>query len=85
MNLIRSSIIGTIIGILPGAGGNIANLVAYNEARRSSKEPETFGKGNIEGVVATESANNATVGGGMIPLITLGIPGTPPDAIIYGV
>ena len=85
INLIRSSIIGTIIGILPGAGGNIANLVAYNEARRSSKEPETFGKGNIDGVVATESANNATVGGGMIPLVTLGIPGTPPDAIIYGV
>jgi putative tricarboxylic transport membrane protein len=85
INLIRSSIIGTLVGILPGAGGNIANLVAYNEARRSSKAPETFGKGNIEGVVATESANNATVGGGMIPLFTLGIPGTPPDAIIYGV
>lgn len=85
INLIRSSIIGTIVGILPGAGGNIANLVAYNEARRSSNKPETFGKGNIEGVVATESANNATVGGGMIPLFTLGIPGTPPDAIIYGV
>lgn len=84
-NLIRSSIIGTVIGILPGAGGNIANLVAYNEAKRASKEPETFGKGNIEGVVATESANNAVVGGGMIPLVTLGIPGAPPDAIIYGV
>jgi putative tricarboxylic transport membrane protein len=85
LNLIRSSVIGTVIGILPGAGGNIANLVAYNEARRSSNEPETFGTGNIDGVVATESANNATVGGGMIPLVTLGIPGTPPDAIIYGV
>ena len=85
VNLIRSSIIGTVIGILPGAGGNIANLVAYNEAKRASKEPETFGKGNIEGVVATESANNAVVGGGMIPLVTLGIPGAPPDAIIYGV
>ncbi len=85
VNLIRSSIIGTVIGILPGAGGNIANLVAYNEAKRASSEPETFGKGNIEGVVATESANNAVVGGGMIPLVTLGIPGAPPDAIIYGV
>ena len=85
INLIRSSIIGTVIGILPGAGGNIANLVAYNEAKRASKEPETFGKGNIEGVVATETANNAVVGGGMIPLVTLGIPGAPPDAIIYGV
>jgi putative tricarboxylic transport membrane protein len=85
LNLIRSSIIGTVVGILPGAGGNIANLVSYNEAKRASKEPETFGKGNIEGVVATETANNAVVGGGMIPLVTLGIPGAPPDAIIYGV
>ena len=84
-NLIRSSIIGTIIGILPGAGGNIANLIAYNEAKRASKTPEKFGTGLIDGVVATETANNAVVGGGMIPLVTLGIPGAPPDAIIYGV
>ncbi len=84
-NLIRSSIIGTVVGILPGAGGNIANLVSYNEARRASKEPEKFGTGIVDGVVATETANNAVVGGGMIPLITLGIPGAPPDAIIYGV
>ncbi len=84
-NLIRSSIIGTVVGILPGAGGNIANLVAYNEARRASKEPEKFGTGIPDGIVATESANNAVVGGGMIPLVTLGIPGAPPDAIIYGV
>jgi putative tricarboxylic transport membrane protein len=84
-NLIRSSIIGTIIGILPGAGGNIANLVSYNEARRASKTPEKFGTGHMEGVVATETANNAVVGGGIIPLVTLGIPGAPPDAIIYGV
>ncbi|WP_211254006.1 tripartite tricarboxylate transporter permease [Pelobacter seleniigenes] len=84
-NLIRSSIIGTVVGILPGAGGNIANLVAYNEARRASKHPEKFGTGIIDGVVATEAANNAVVGGGMIPLVTLGIPGAPPDAIIYGV
>jgi len=84
-NLLRSSIIGTVIGILPGAGGNIANLVAYNEAKRASKTPEKFGTGIIDGVVATETANNAVVGGGMIPLVTLGIPGAPPDAIIYGV
>jgi len=84
-NLIRSSIIGTVVGILPGAGGNIANLVAYNEARRASKEPEKFGTGIVDGVVATETANNAVVGGGIIPLVTLGIPGAPPDAIIYGV
>ncbi len=84
-NLLRSSIIGTIIGILPGAGGSIANLVSYNEARRASKTPEKFGTGHLEGVVATETANNAVVGGGMIPLVTLGVPGAPPDAIIYGV
>lgn len=84
INIIRSSIIGTVIGILPGAGGSIAGLVSYSEARRSSKEPETFGKGNPDGVIATEAANNATVGGGFIPTLVLGIPGTPPDAIILG-
>jgi len=84
-NLGRSSIIGTIVGILPGVGGSIANLVAYNETRRASKHPEKFGTGIIDGIVATESANNAVVGGGMIPLVTLGIPGAPPDAVIYGV
>lgn len=84
MNFIRSSIIGAFVGVLPGAGGNIANLVAYNEAQRASKEPETFGTGNPQGVVATEAANNATVEGGMVPLLTLGIPGAPPAAIIYG-
>ncbi|MHA7154266.1 tripartite tricarboxylate transporter permease [Arthrobacter sp. TMN-50] len=85
MNLLRSSLIGTAVGILPGAGGSVANLVAYNEAKRASKHPETFGKGEIDGVVASESANNATVGGGFIPTLTLGVPGTPPDAIILGV
>lgn len=84
-NLLRSCVIGTFIGILPGAGGNIANLVAYNEAKRASKTPEKFGTGHLEGVVATETANNAVVGGGIIPLVTLGIPGAPPDAVIYGV
>jgi len=84
LNVIRSSVIGTIVGILPGAGGSIASLVSYAEARRSSKKTETFGKGNPEGIVATESANNATVGGGLVPTFVLGIPGTPPDAIILG-
>lgn len=85
VNLVRSSVIGTVVGILPGAGGSIANLVAYNEAKRSSKHPETYGKGEVDGVVAAESANNATVGSGMIPTLTIGVPGTPPDAIILGV
>lgn len=84
-NLIRSCIIGEIVAIIPGAGGNIANLVAYNEAKRASKHPERFGTGTIEGLVATESSNNVTVAGSMVPLLTLGIPGAPPDAVILGV
>jgi putative tricarboxylic transport membrane protein len=84
-NLIRSCIIGEIVAIIPGAGGNIANLVAYNEAKRASKHPERFGTGVIEGLVATESSNNVTVAGSMVPLLTLGIPGAPPDAVILGV
>jgi len=84
-NLIRSCVIGEIIAIIPGAGGNIANLVAYNEAKRASRHPERFGTGTIEGLVATESSNNVTVAGSMVPLLTLGIPGAPPDAVILGV
>ena len=84
LNLLRSSILGTVVGIMPGAGGSIANLIAYNEAKRASKHPEKFGTGIIDGVIATEAANNATVGGGLIPLLTLGIPGTPTAAVIYG-
>ncbi len=83
-NLARSSVIGTLVGILPGAGGSIASLVAYSEAKRVSSRREHFGKGEPDGILATESANNATVGGGFIPTLVLGIPGTPPDAIILG-
>jgi putative tricarboxylic transport membrane protein len=84
VNLARSSIIGTVIGVLPGAGGAIASLIAYSEARRSSRYPETFGKGNPGGIIASESSNNATVGGGFIPTLVLGIPGTPADAVVLG-
>ncbi len=83
-NLIRSSIIGTLVGILPGAGGSVAGLVAYSEAKRSAKPGQKFGEGEPDGLIATESANNATVGGGFIPTLVLGIPGTPPDAVILG-
>ena len=83
-NLARSSVIGTIAGILPGAGGSIASLISYAEAQRYGKDKDSFGKGNPAGIVATESANNATVGGGLIPTFVLGIPGTPPDAVILG-
>jgi putative tricarboxylic transport membrane protein len=84
VNLIRSAVIGTLVGILPGAGGSIASLVSYGEAKRAAKHPERFGKGEPNGILATESANNATVGGGFIPTLVLGIPGTPPDAVILG-
>ncbi len=83
-NLIRSSVIGTLVGILPGAGGSVAGLVAYSEARRSAKPDQKFGEGEPDGIMATEAANNATVGGGFIPTLVLGIPGTPPDAVILG-
>lgn len=82
INLLRSGAIGTLVGALPGAGGSIASLVAYSEVRRSSRQPEKFGKGAPEGLQATEAANSATVGGGFIPTLVLGIPGTPPDAVI---
>jgi putative tricarboxylic transport membrane protein len=84
VNLIRSSIIGTLVGILPGAGGSVAGLVAYSEAKRNASPDQKFGEGEPDGIIATESANNATVGGGFIPTLVLGIPGTPPDAVILG-
>jgi putative tricarboxylic transport membrane protein len=80
--LIKSSVIGTIIGIIPAAGGSIAAIVSYGEAVRSSKHPETFGQGEPEGVVAPESSNNAAVGGAMVPTMVLGIPGSPTAAVI---
>lgn len=79
-----SSIVGIIVGILPGAGGNIGSFIAYNEARRFSREPEKFGTGCIDGVIAPECANNAVVGGSQIPLLTLGIPGSAPAAVLLG-
>ncbi|WP_296644517.1 tripartite tricarboxylate transporter permease [Roseinatronobacter sp.] len=85
VNLIRSCVIGQIIAIIPGAGGSITSLVAYNEAKRGSDDPDSFGKGNPEGLVASESSNNVMVAGSMVPLLTLGIPGAPPDAVILGV
>ena len=83
-NLVRSSVIGTWIGILPGIGANVGSVVAYSAARNFSKTPEEFGNGSEEGVVASESANNATVGGALIPLIAMGIPGSVIDAILLG-
>lgn len=83
-NAARSSLVGTWIGILPGLGANIASAFAYSLAKMSSKTPERFGKGSEEGIVASEAANNASVGGALVPLIALGIPGSVIDAILMG-
>ncbi len=80
--LLKSAVIGTVIGILPGTGGSIASIVSYGEAMRTSKNKEQFGSGEEEGVVAPEAANNAAAGGAMIPTLVLGIPGSPTTAII---
>lgn len=82
VNGIRSSLIGTWIGILPGVGGSIGSIVAYATAKNLSKTPEKFGTGFDDGVVASESANNATVGGALIPMLTMGIPGSIIDVIL---
>ncbi|GHU29760.1 C4-dicarboxylate ABC transporter permease [Betaproteobacteria bacterium] len=84
VNIIRCSLIGLGIGILPGIGGSTANLIAYSVTKNSSKYPEKFGTGVIDGVVASETANNATIGGAMIPLLTLGIPGDGATALLLG-
>ena len=83
-NMVRSSLIGTWIGILPGIGANIGSIVAYTTAKNMSKTPEKFGTGSEEGIVASEAANNATIGGALIPLIAMGIPGSVIDAILIG-
>lgn len=79
-----SSVIGTLIGALPGVGPDIASWVSYDAARRSSKHKELWGKGNMEGIIASETANNAATSGVFIPLLTLGIPGCAVSAIILG-
>jgi len=84
VTIVRSSILGTIIGIFPGAGATIASFISYNIAQRSSKEPETFGKGAMDGVAASEAANSSSVGGALIPLLALGIPGSATDAVLIG-
>ncbi len=82
--ILGSSVLGTIIGIIPATGGSIASFMAYNEARRFSKDPDSFGTGNLAGIAAPESANNATTGGAMIPLLTLGIPGDVVTSVMLG-
>jgi putative tricarboxylic transport membrane protein len=81
-NIVRSGIIGVIIGAIPGVGENIAAYVAYDFAHRASKTPEKFGKGSEEGLIAAETANNACVGGAIIPVLALAVPGSPPAAVL---
>lgn len=82
--IVRGSFIGVIIGTIPGAGATAAAFLSYGEAKRSSKKPEEFGKGSLEGVAAAESGNNGVTGATMIPLLSLGIPGDVVTAVILG-
>jgi len=82
--IIRSSLIGVGIGSVPGIGEDIAGWVSYGAAKKASKHPEEFGKGAVEAVISTETANNSCIGGAMIPLLNLGIPGSPPAAMLLG-
>ena len=81
-----TSTIGLLVGALPGAGGPVASFIAYNEAKRLVKKPEVpFGEGAVEGIVASESSNNACIGGALIPMLTLAVPGDAVTAIILSV
>jgi putative tricarboxylic transport membrane protein len=82
--LLSSSCIGVVVGAIPGAGGSIASFLAYDQAKKMSKTPEKFGTGHPEGIVATESTNNALTGGSLIPMLTLGIPGEAATAVLLG-
>ena len=81
---LRSAVIGVVVGIIPGVGGATSNFVAYVWAKQTARNPEEFGKGAIEGVIAPESANNGTQGGALIPTLAFGIPGTEPLALLLG-
>jgi putative tricarboxylic transport membrane protein len=83
-NLVRSSLIGVFTGVLPAAGSSISNILAYDQAKKYSKEPEKFGTGTIDGIIAPEAANNATAGGALIVMMALGIPGDIVTAVMLG-
>lgn len=83
-NIIRSAVVGVVIGILPGIGGNTAGIFSYSLTKNASKYPEKFGTGIIDGLIASETSNNAVIGGSMIPMLTLGVPGNTVAAILLG-
>lgn len=82
--VIRCALVGVVIGIIPGLGGSVANFLAYGQAQKTSKDPDSFGKGNPRGIIAPEAANNAKDGGALIPTVAFGIPGSAGMAIILG-
>lgn len=84
VNVIRSSVIGTIIGALPGAGSSIANIMSYDVAKKLSKNPELYGTGTKDGIIAAETANNSSEGGALIPTLALGIPGSAVTVMMMG-
>jgi putative tricarboxylic transport membrane protein len=82
INVIRSSIIGFFVGVLPGAGVDLAAFLSYSQAQTWSKEPEKFGHGHMDGVIAPEAANNSVTAGAIVPLMTLGVPGSGTTAVM---
>lgn len=85
LNTLRSSLIGSLVGALPGTGGTVANFLSYDQAKKFSKHPEEFGTGTPSGIVASEASNSAVAGGAFVPTLALGIPGDLPMAIMMGV
>jgi len=83
-NYLRSGLIGAIIGVIPALGAGPAGLISYAQAKNASRTPEQFGTGHVPGVIAAETANNATIGGALIIMLTLGIPGDPATAVLIG-
>ncbi|MBG0774918.1 MAG: tripartite tricarboxylate transporter permease [Desulfovibrionaceae bacterium] len=83
-NVLRSALIGIGVGILPGIGPGLSNIVAYSQAKAAADDPDSFGTGNPEGIIASETANNAATGGALIPLLTLGIPGDATTMMMLG-
>ena len=82
--VVRSGLTGVAVGSIPGVGEDVAAWMSYDMAKKSSREPEQFGQGSMKGVIAAETANNACIGGALVPLLTLGIPGSPPAAMLLG-
>ncbi len=81
-HIVRSGLIGTLVGIVPGVGEDIASWVSYHVARNTSRDPGEFGKGSLEGLIAAETGDNACIGGACVPVLTLGVPGSAPAAVL---